>query len=97
METGLVIMGLTIFWSVLALVYLILAIVTGRALYKLTQDLSELNERSPTGFILRKSGKAVGIESTLYNALKAILITEIIGFLLATAAAITSSIIFTPQ
>lgn len=87
-------MGLVIFWSVIALFYFVLAIVTNIALCKLKQDLSKLDDMSPSGIIINKSGKVVLVESTLYKALKAILITDILGFLAAAAAAIVS-IIFT--
>jgi hypothetical protein len=87
-------MGITIFWSVIALFYFALAIFTGIALYKLKQGLSKLDDISPSG-IFNKKGEVVAVESTLYKALKAILITDIIGFILATFAAIIS-VIFTP-
>ncbi len=86
-------MGIIIFWSALAFGYFILALVTGRALYKIKQDLNKLDKISPSGFI--KNGKTIGVESTLYNAIKAILITDIIAFVLAAVAAIVSSIITT--
>ena len=82
-------MGLIIFWSVIALFYFALTIVTGIALCKLKQDLSKLDDISPSG-IINKRGEVVPVESTLYKALKAILITDILGFLAATAAAIVS-------
>jgi hypothetical protein len=86
-------MGLIIFWSVIALFYFTLTIVTGIALCNLKRDLSKLDHMSPSG-IINNRGKAIPVESTLYKALKAILITDILGFLAATAAAIVS-IIFT--
>jgi len=88
-------MGLIVFWSVIAFFYFALTVVTGISLYKLKQDLSKLDEISPSG-ILNKNGKVVAVESSLYKALKAILVTDILGFLAATAAAVTS-IISTPN
>ena len=39
-----------------------------------------------------KTGEEVGLESTLYKAFKAIIITDIFGFILAAAAALLSAI-----
>lgn len=39
------------------------------------------------------NGRVVAVENTLCNAIKAILVTDIIGFVLAAAAAILSFII----
>jgi hypothetical protein len=85
-------MGIIVFWSVIALVYFVLAVVTGIALYKLRQDLSELDKMSPSG-IFNKNGRVVAVESTLYNSIKAILFADVVGFILATIAAIVSSVI----
>jgi hypothetical protein len=87
-------MNLVIFWSTLAFAYFALSVVTFVALYKLKQDLSRLDEMSPSG-ISNKKGNIIPVESTLYKALKAILITDIVGFSAATAAAIVSAIITT--
>jgi hypothetical protein len=81
-----------VFWSVIALFYFVLAVVTGIALCRLRQDLNKLDKRSPSG-IFNKNGKVVAVESTLYNSIKAILLTDVVGFILATIAAVVSSII----
>jgi hypothetical protein len=86
--------GIVIFWSAIAFFYFVLAIVTGIKLLRVKQKLSNLDDMSPSG-IYSKKGEVVAVESELYNAIKAILVTGIIGFLLATAAAITSFIITT--
>ena len=80
-------MNITIFWSVIALFYFALSIVTLIALRKLKRDFSRLDDISPSG-IFNDKGKVVAVETTLYKALKAILITDILGFLVAAAAAI---------
>lgn len=87
-------MGIIIFWSVIAFFYLTLAIVTGKARCDLKQKLSNLDKISPSG-IYNNKGNVVAVEETLYKALKAIYITDIIAFLLATAAAIASFLITT--
>lgn len=80
-------MHLSIFWSILALFYFVLAVVTGISLRSLKQDLSKLEDISPSG-ISNAKGRIVQIEFKLYKALIAILITDIVGFLLAAGAAI---------
>ena len=81
------------FWSAIALLWLALAIVTTIGLVRIRQSLSDLDNRSLSG-VFNKKGKVIGIESTLYNAIKAILTTEILGFFVAAVAAL-SPIIFT--
>jgi hypothetical protein len=82
-----------IFWSILAALYLTLAIVTWiksksvkKALYALTQPGDSLVSHS------NELKKDVGLESTLYAAYKAIIGTEIAGFVLAAIAAIVSGL-----
>jgi hypothetical protein len=81
-------MGIIIFWSVLALFYLVLAICTSKALCGLKQALRKLDNISPSG--IYDTGRVIPIESILYKFLKAILITDICGFILAAVAAIFS-------
>lgn len=85
-------MGVTIFWSLLAIMYFVLSVITFLARKSLIKDLSTLDDMSPTG-VYNAQGKVVAVESRLYNALKAILITDIIGFFLAAIAAIISPFI----
>jgi hypothetical protein len=87
-------MGLVIFWSVTALFLFALSVVTGIELCRLRQKLSKLEDMSPTG-ISNGKGEFVPVETVIYKVLKAILITDIIGFLVTTAAAIASAIITT--
>lgn len=84
-------MGIIVFWSVLAFVYLSLAVVTGIALYNLKQKLCGLDTVEPAG-IFDKKGEVVPVSGTLYRALKAILITDVIGFLAAMGAAIVAAL-----
>ena len=83
-------MGTWIFWSVLSGFYLVLAIVTcisGRHILRKTAKLKE-----PRDVITSRDGE-VGLESTFHSALKAIIITDILGFLLAAIAAIISGLL----
>jgi hypothetical protein len=82
-----------IFWSIVAALYLTLAIVTWvkskpikKALYALTQPGDSLTSYSD------KLKKEVGLESTLRSAYNAIIITESIGFVLAAIAAVISGL-----
>ncbi len=77
----------SLFWSVLALFYLGLAIVTlvmGRPVLK---GLSVLGEDGDTLVSYSPGTGKVGLESLLHRAFKAIIITDIIGFILAAIAA----------
>ena len=85
-------MGIIIFWSVIALSYLALAIYTLKALQTFNANLGELKKMSPTG-IINKKGEVRAVETELYNAIKAILVTGIIGCSFAATAAIGSFII----
>jgi ABC-type nitrate/sulfonate/bicarbonate transport system permease component len=83
----------TVFWAVLAALYLTLAIVTWiksksvkKALYALAQPGDSLTSYSD------ELKKEVGLESTLHAAYKAIIGTEIAGFVLAAIAAIVSGL-----
>jgi hypothetical protein len=82
-----------IFWLVLAALYLALAIVTWvksksvkKALHALTQPMDSL-----TSYSDELKGE-VGLESTLHAAYKAIIGTEIAGFVLAAIAAVISGL-----
>jgi len=80
-----------VFWGVLALFYLVLAIVTykkGRPVLKTLGELEDtIKYPDPKG-----KEEPVGLESLLYKAFKPIFITDVIGFILATVAAVISGL-----
>ncbi|MCJ7426243.1 MAG: hypothetical protein MUO17_03805 [Dehalococcoidales bacterium] len=85
--------GPVVFWALIAAFYLVLAIMTwvkGRsvikALYALKSPRDSLTSYS------EELKKEVGLESTLYAAYKAMIITEIAGFVLAAIAAVISGL-----
>ncbi|MBF8265778.1 MAG: hypothetical protein HW384_1642 [Dehalococcoidia bacterium] len=80
-------MGRTIFWSVIALVFLALTIVTSRGLRNLQQKLGTLGNRGGAILNPQKNG-FIPVDGTFYQTLKGILITYIVGFFAAAGAAI---------
>jgi len=82
--------GTGIFWAVLAFVYLLLAIVSWLSSKTIYSRLSLLSKEDALTSIDKKTGEEVGLESTVTKAIKAIFITNICGFILASAAAFTS-------
>ena len=87
------IIGPSIFCSVLALFYLSLAIITGIMGKPVLNKLSALKAPGDSLVsIIEKTGEEVGLESTLHKAFKAIIITDIVGFILAAIAALLSAI-----
>ncbi len=79
-----------VFWSVIAMLYLLLAIhnfstsrVLLRKLHALTQPGDSLVSQLPTG-------EEVGLESTVYDGFKGAAYIDTIGFVLASIAAIIS-------
>ncbi len=77
---------MVIFWAILAALYLSLAIVTYVLSRPVLKKLALLKETDAL-VSYDKQGKEVGLESTLYRAFKAIIITDTIGFVLAAFAA----------
>lgn len=80
--------GFSLFWSVIALFYLALAIVTYVMGRRVLKCIRVLGGDGDTLVSWSKETGEVGLESTLHRAFKAIIITDIIGFTLAAAAAI---------
>ncbi len=80
--------GLSLFWFVLALFYLSLAIVTFVTSRPIKSNLAQLAQEGPDLWVTTVEGKDVSLNENLYRAYKSIIITDIIGFLLAVAAAI---------
>ena len=81
-----------VFWLVLALFYLVLAIVTYLSSKTIKKNLEILAQEGPDSSLETKEGKEISLNENLYRAYKAIIITDTIGFVLAAAAtAITVS------
>ena len=78
---------MTIFWSVLALLYLSLAVVTQRMSKPIKEKLKLLSQEDALTSDSPKYGE-VGLESTLYKAYRSILITDVVGLILAATAAV---------
>jgi hypothetical protein len=77
-----------LFWIVIAVFYLALAITTWINSRPIKEALAAL--KTPGDSLVSysdKMKKEVGLESTLYAAYKTIIITDIIGFVLAAGAA----------
>lgn len=86
-------MNSIVFWSVLAFFYLILSIITGKGLCKLKKKLNILEDPNRVSMGYENSdGSSVEPIEILYKTLIGILITEIIGFILAAIGAILSII-----
>ena len=84
---------MSLFWSVIALFYLVLAIVTylmGKPVLKVLGGVSKAGD---TIFYTDEEEKeeVVGLETLLHRAFKVIVITDVSGFILAAAAAIISA------
>lgn len=82
-----------LFWSVLALFYLLLTIVTFISSRPIKKNLAELAQEGPDSSLETIEGKEISLNETLYRAYKNIIITDMIGFALAAAAAIIETII----
>ena len=80
-----------IFWSVLALFYLGLAIATFVSSRPIQKDFASLAEEGPDLYLTLKNSKEVSLNRNLHRAYKAIIITDVIGFILAAAASIISA------
>jgi hypothetical protein len=81
------------FWVVLAFLYLALAVGTWLISRPIEKAFALLKEPGDTLVSLDKSGKEVGLESTLHKAYKTIIITDIVGFVLAAIAAVISYLV----
>ena len=90
--------GFVLLWLVIAGLYLALAIGTWLKSKPVRKAFAALKE--PRDSLVSYSpelGKEVGLESTLYKAYKTIIVTDIVGFMLAAAAAGISFILTTPS
>jgi hypothetical protein len=82
-----------VFWSLIAALYLALAIITWVSSRSVIKALAALMTPGDSlKSYSHKLKKEVGLESTLYAAYKTIIITEIIGFVLAAIAAVISGL-----
>lgn len=82
---------MSIFWIVIAVFYLVLAIVTymiGRPVLKVLGSAAELGVGSTTTWKVKEGEwETVELESLLHRAFKAIVITDVAGFIVAAMAA----------
>ena len=85
--------GISIFWIVLAVFYLSLAISTYIRSRPIQSDLRKLAKEGPDNMISLKDGVSISLNDNIYLAFKNIIITDIIGFILASIAAIITLII----
>jgi hypothetical protein len=79
--------GSSLFWIVLALFYLILALITYISSRPIKYMFSKLAEEGADSVLEIREGEEISLNSTIYKAYKSIIITDIIGFILATVAA----------
>ena len=76
-----------LFWLVLALFYLALAIVLVVKSRPIKKNLAELAQEGPDSFLETAKGKEISLNQTLFSAYKSIIITDVVGFVLAALAA----------
>ncbi|MFC1950172.1 hypothetical protein ACFLWD_00715 [Chloroflexota bacterium] len=81
-----------LFWSVLAGFYLVLAIVSIIVSRPIFRDFKEIVKHGGGSGLQTKNGKLIWFEGLFIRAFKAIIITDIVGFFLATAAAVISAL-----
>lgn len=81
---------MSLFWSVLALFYLALATVTFITTRPIQRNLATIKKQIDMTANNEK-GETISQGETLYRAFKGMTLTDIIGFILAAAAAIMSS------
>jgi len=82
------------YWWVLAIFYFVLAIVTWVTSRPILSSFSALMLLGDSLVSYdKKQKKEVGLESTLRRAYKSLIITDVVGFVLASIAAIVSSFI----
>lgn len=79
---------LSIFWGVIALFYLVLAIVTYITGKPVLDALADAAKQGDTRvWVSEKRKQLIGQESLWHRAFKAIFITDVVGFILAAIAA----------
>ncbi len=78
------------FWITLALVYFVSAIVTFIQSKSVKRDLDNLRKEGPDS-MLALGDRDISLNDTLYKAYTSIIISEIIGSVLATIAALYES------
>lgn len=81
--------GATLFWFILALFYLVLAIVTFASSRPVKHLFTKLAKEGGTDLVTEE-GEEISIENTVYRAYKGIITTDIIGFVFAAVAAVIS-------
>ena len=82
----------SIFWWILAALYLALAIITWCSSKPVLEKLALLGE-SDALVSTDTKGVEVGFESTVHKAFRSIIITDIVGFFIAAFAAAISTFI----
>ena len=80
--------GISLFWFVLALFYLSLAIVTFVRSRPIKSNLAQLAQEGPDSSLTTVEGKDISLNENLYRAYNSIIVIDIIGFILAAVAAI---------
>lgn len=81
--------GPTLFWLILALFYLVLALVTFISSRPVRHMFTKLIREGGTDLVTEE-GEEISIENTMYRAYKGIITTDIIGFVFAAVAAVIS-------
>lgn len=83
-----------VFWIILSLFYLILAIFTFISSRPIKNNLALLSKEGPDSYVTdNKKGKDVSLNENLYRAYRNIIITDIVGFILAASASVISIIL----
>ncbi len=85
--------GSFLFWVVLAIFYLVLALVTFLSSKPIKYMFAQLAKEGADSVLVTEEGNEISLNNNIYKAYKSIIITDIIGFILAAIAA-TLSILF---
>ena len=80
----------SLFWFILALFYLALAIVTFVGSRPIKYMFAQLAKEGADSVLETAEGEEISLNDNIYRAYKSIIITDIIGFVLAAVAAVVS-------